>query len=289
MAETLWVDRSGAVLKRRIAGMEQESYRMSEKQAKAEAAGGPSVDIGTDMFVKIEPALARAHALRWARYRVELASGDPAKAFAQGANQVVKRLGPHAAELTVTSSRLGHGGGDRGASPAASPGAEYTTANSVLQIDDPRIRAMAAQARGAETDPLRIAMALERFVHDQVSASDFTQALATAAEVAQSRRGDCTEHAVLLAALGRACGIPSRVAIGLVYVERAGGFGYHMWSELYVNGQWLPFDATLGQGGIGAAHLKLVDASFHGTTGYNAFLPVAQVVGQLQIHVLETE
>ena len=42
---------------------------------------------------------------------------------------------------------------------------------------------------------------------------------ATAAEVARSREGDCTEHAVLLAALARARGIPARVAMGLVYVR----------------------------------------------------------------------
>ena len=75
--------------------------------------------------------------------------------------------------------------------------------------------------------------------------------------MAESREGDCTEHAVLLAALARACGIPARVAIGLVYVDQAGGFGYHMWTEMYLSGHWIPLDATLGQGGIGAAHLKL--------------------------------
>ena len=38
---------------------------------------------------------------------------------------------------------------------------------------------------------------------------------------------------VLLAALARARGIPSRAAVGLVYVGALKGFGYHMWTEVW--------------------------------------------------------
>ena len=148
---------------------------------------------------------------------------------------------------------------------------------------------MAVEARGTLTLPREIAVALERYVHETVATKDFSQTFATAAETAASRQGDCTEHAVLLAALARVCGIPSRVAIGLVYVPRAQGFGYHMWTEVFVDGHWLPLDATLGQGHIGAAHIKLADSSLEGAGAYSTFLPVAQVVGQLKISVLEAQ
>jgi transglutaminase-like putative cysteine protease len=67
------------------------------------------------------------------------------------------------------------------------------------------------------------------------------------------------------------------------------GFGYHMWTEVHVDGKWMPLDATLGQGGIGAGHIKLTDSSLDGASAYSTFLPVAQVVGQLRIDVLEIE
>ena len=105
----------------------------------------------------------------------------------------------------------------------------------------------------------------------------------------EHRKGDCTEHAVLLAALCRARGIPARVAIGLSYVSAAKGFGYHMWNEVWIDGTWAPLDATLAQGGIGAAHLKLGDSSLKGTSAFGTFLPVAQVIGQLKIEILEVE
>ena len=113
--------------------------------------------------------------------------------------------------------------------------------------------------------------------------------LSTAAEVAEFREGDCTEHAVLLAALARARGIPARVAIGLVYQAPTQSFAYHMWNELWIGDRWLPLDATLGRGGIGAGHLKLTDSSLAGATAYSSFLPVGQVIGQLKIEVLEAE
>ena len=81
---------------------------------------------------------------------------------------------------------------------------------------------------------------------------------------ARTGSGDCTEHAVLLAALLKARMIPSRVCHGLVYVELGGSaingqaedgmesaassdgqFGWHMWSQALINGHWHDLDATL--------------------------------------------
>ena len=39
-------------------------------------------------------------------------------------------------------------------------------------------------------------------------------------------------------------GIPSRVAIGLVYVQQQTGFGFHMWVEVYINQRWVAIDPT---------------------------------------------
>ncbi len=250
MAETLWADKQGTVHKRRIEGINQESYRTTEKIAKSPASG------------------RTAHARHWLQHHG--ANRSAAGASASSARNSLSRRadrrrsrrsicfwtdadGKSRCRRTWRNSRCAAfvpAQRPRTMLRAAAepPDAEYLEANSVLQIDDPHIKAMAAEASGNETDPVNVALALERYVHEIMAPSDFTQAFATAAEVAESRSGDCTEHAVLLAALARACGIPSRVAIGLVYVESSASFGYHMWTEVYLNGQWLPLDATLGQG-----------------------------------------
>lgn len=65
--------------------------------------------------------------------------------------------------------------------------------------------------------------------------------------VARNRRGDCTEYAVLLAALSRATGRPARVIVGAVVVALpAGPMTYgHAWTELQVDGKWVLGDAAL--------------------------------------------
>lgn len=84
------------------------------------------------------------------------------------------------------------------------------------------------------------------------------------------------------------------MAIGLVYVQDKQAFGYHMWTEVYVDGRWLPLDATLGKGGIGASHLKLSDSNLSdsgagGQSTFTGLLAVMQVVGRLKISVLEAQ
>ncbi len=285
IASTEWVDAQGHTIKSRVAALKQESYRTTRELALAEQPAGASFDLGNDLIVKLPQPLPNPHRTKEVRYRVELTDDDPAKVFATGPTQAVKSLGPHTAEVTVRSLRPQ----DLPAVDKAAPtvAKQYTSANNMLQIDDPRVQAMVREAKGTATSPREVAAALEKFVNRAVTKKNFSQAFATAAEVAESREGDCTEHAVLLAALARACQIPSRVAIGLVYVESAGGFGYHMWTELYLDGTWVPMDAVLGQGGTSAAYLKLTDSSLDGPAAYSSFLPVAQVVGQLKLSVID--
>ncbi len=68
-----------------------------------------------------------------------------------------------------------------------------------------------------------------------------------ASVVAKNRRGDCSEHAVLTAALARLQGIPARVVIGVVLVSdenQHGAFG-HAWAEVREGGKWKVADAAL--------------------------------------------
>jgi hypothetical protein len=101
--------------------------------------------------------------------------------------------------------------------------------------------------------------ALVRIVEQQLPDIDFAGHF-PAAEALARRRGDCTESAVLLAALGRATGIPTKVASGLVYSRDAyhgasNVFLPHSWVLAYVGGQWRSFDAALGA--FDSSHIAL--------------------------------
>jgi len=287
LQETLWADRSGAVLKGHFPVMQISRYRTTKSVALAEPK--EMFDLGDASTVKLAKPLKNAHESKHAVYRVELSGGDPAAVFVAGPGQQVKSTGPNSAEITVDALRPDAPSPEGQEELAAPPTAAERQPNSFIQSDDPAIVAMAEKAAGDEQDPWKVAVSLESYVHRNLAAKNYSTAFATASEVAQSMEGDRTEHAVLLAALARARQLPARVAIGLVYAAKEQGFAFHLWTEVYINGRWLPLDATLGRGGIGADHLKLADSSLEGQAAYASFLPVAQVLGRLKIDVLEME
>jgi hypothetical protein len=115
---------------------------------------------------------------------------------------------------------------------------------------------------------------------------------ATASEVARNREGDCSEHAVLLAALGRARGIPARVACGLVYVptfnEADRVFGFHMWTQFYIHGQWVDFDAAQDETDCNPTHIAIATSSMNESSMGEFAFPLVKIMGQLELEVLET-
>jgi transglutaminase-like putative cysteine protease len=294
LASVVWVDNAGEILKTLTPGVDQVNYRTTREVALAETAG-PALDLGTSTSIRLAAPIPHAHETTLIRYRVELADGDPAQAFPQGSSQQVRSLGPHLAEVTVRAIRPSDvrvAGPQPAAANDLPPNDADRAPSPLVQSDDPLVLELAREAAGDERDPWRTSVRLEQFVKQTIRSKNFSQAFSSAGEVARTREGDCTEHAVLLAAMARARGIPARVAMGLVYTEPPAGepmLAFHMWTEVSIGGRWIPLDATLGHGGIGAAHLKLAQSSLAGADAMAGFLPIAQVLGRLQVSVLSAQ
>jgi hypothetical protein len=281
-----WCDRTGETVKTHTPMLDLDSFRVTKAEALAKADEA-ELDLLPTMMVKVDKPLEKPHQTRRARYRLRLESEDPAKIFPAGPSQAVKSLSPHEAEITVYAVRPGQKDGNREFAEQKSS-ADDLKPNGIIQSNDATVAADALRAAGDEQAPWRVAVALERFVNEEIKDKNFSQAFATAAEVARSREGDCTEHAVYLAALARARGIPARVAFGLVYVEGMKMFGYHAWTEVFIDNRWIPVDGTLALGGIGAAHIKLSDSNLKAASLPAATLPLLRVLGQLRIEILES-
>jgi hypothetical protein len=95
----------------------------------------------------------------------------------------------------------------------------------------------------------------------------------------ESGAGDCNEHAVLVAALARAVGIPARIETGLVYLE--GRFYYHAWNILYL-GRWITVDAVYKQLPADVTHIRLA-------TGIQQQVDLISTIGGLNITVLQAD
>lgn len=120
---------------------------------------------------------------------------------------------------------------------------------SYLQIKHPDIVSLAKKCVEGKNSALDAALAIESFVSGYIESKNLSVGYASALEVLKSRQGDCTEHAILTAALCRAAGIPARMATGLVYAESFIGkeniFGGHAWTEVYIGDKWIGLDAAI--------------------------------------------
>jgi tetratricopeptide (TPR) repeat protein len=155
----------------------------------------------------------------------------------------------------------------------------------MLQADDAGVRKAMEEAVGGETDAWKAAQAMEAWVFRAIQKKSMGVAFASAAEVCRDREGDCTEHAVLLAAMCRAAGIPSRVVLGLEYLT--GIFGGHAWTDVWVDGTWYALDATLGFGHADPLHLALGHLALAEGT-YGKEMASLAGLGNLHVDVLET-
>ncbi len=285
LESVLWTDEQGETIKTFIPGIGQEGVRSSREFALSGRRSGP-LDLIVASIVPLRGQLPNAARTQRVVYRARVNQGGLKDVFENCLSQKVTAEDDQTALLEVRAVRPGV---PEEPGEQEKPTDEDTAPNNLVQSDNARVVALARATAPEENDPWQLALALERFVHEGVAKKNFSQAFATAAEVAERREGDCTEHAVLLAALCRARELPARVAFGLVYYPPQGGFAYHMWNEVWIGDRWVPLDATLGRGGIGADHIKLADSSLKSSTAYSAMLPVIQVFGRLELEVLEVE
>lgn len=169
---------------------------------------------------------------------------------------------PDAAGTTTTLSICLECG--REAAPTAAELQRYLGANAWVQSDDPAIARFARQhtrGRDSHRQMLRLRDAVQKHMTGPIDFRHYDSAVAAL----QSRSGDCTEFAVLLAALARARGIPARVAYGVAYSSRFTGqshvFSPHTWVQAWDGQRWRSYDAGLGQFGSGHIALFVGDGS----------------------------
>ncbi len=276
-----WTDPAGEIWKCEVSGL-HTTYRTTREKALAseESAG---FDLGWDSIVHVATPLPQAHATVRVVCRARLPDRDPCRVFATGFGQRLESIDATTARIIVSAVRP-----DRpiGNDPDV-PNDSDLAANSLVQSDDQRIEGLAAEIAADEKDVWKICLEMEKWVHDSVRSKNFVHVFASATDVARTLEGDCTEHAVLLAALCCARKIPARVAIGLIYSPADQGYAFHMWNEVWVTNRWVPLDATLGLGGTGAAHLKLGQSDLSQENANSAVLAVIPVLNQLELEIVE--
>ncbi|HET8899871.1 MAG TPA: transglutaminase-like domain-containing protein [Rhodanobacteraceae bacterium] len=245
---TVWLDSTGNARKIRLqaAGITLDMLACSKACAEAPTQ---AADVFAHSMTQLPRRLTPRDLAGTLRYHLRSRDGRPLH-FATTNEQRVESDGKNGWLV-----RVGPADGNREAAPTA----DDTHANAWLQADNAEIRTAARKAVGTLVDSDARMRRLTAFVRQHIRDKDLSVGYATALDTLHSRQGDCTEHAVLLAALARALDIPARVVTGLAYAPNYAGqtnvLVPHAWVQAWVNGRWHSFDAALGQ--FDAGHIAL--------------------------------
>jgi len=130
---------------------------------------------------------------------------------------------------------------------------QYLTPTPIIDSDHSDIRVYAHELIGSNRDPISVAVTLYLAVRDGIRYDPYTPFYLPehyrASTVLKRRRGFCVPKASLLCALGRACGIPSRVGFATVrnhlattqLIDFIGTdlFVYHGFVDFFLDGKWV--------------------------------------------------
>jgi len=268
-----------------LIGMEL-TYRLSDR-ATAQADGG-----GAPELIHPDRPIARPRGLRRAVYRLSLPSGELADLPTVASQRVVRASdGSLKVEVSISDGLP--------TSPSGSIDRPlFLRATAYLDYRAEAVQATLAAiefpaTEGEARNDRQRAELLRRRVHQLMTRKNLAIGFASASEAAASRSGDCTEHAVLLSALLRADGIPARVVSGLLYVERFAGerqvFGYHLWSQGWIEGRWVDLDAMTAAP-FDATHIALTTSALDSQEDFVAIsASLLPMMGALRIEVVELE
>jgi hypothetical protein len=146
-----------------------------------------------------------------------------------------------------------------------------------IQSDDKKIVSQAQEIISPD-DPISVkASKLVAWVHKNVEKRPVLS-VPNALETLNNLVGDCNEHAVLLAALARAAGIPAQVEVGLVY--QRGRFYYHAWNVLFI-GTWVTADAVMDQMPADVTHIRFARGEV------DQQIDLIGVIGKVRLRVLD--
>jgi hypothetical protein len=153
-----------------------------------------------------------------------------------------------------------------------------------IQSDDEAIINLAHEITGGEKNIWTAASKIYFWLTENIEGS-YEISFASAKEVLELRKGDCTEYSVLFAALARAYGIPAKVCVGMVY-NQTNGFVLHAWNEVFT-GKWQPVDSALGQLYPDATHIKVYSGVMDSIMEYS--LNVQKLMGKISFKVVSYE
>ncbi len=272
-----WADADGRLL-RSLTPMFGMQLEMLASDSSAAQHRDPVTDLLGLTVVAAPRALSAEERAGDLRYQLKLAAQGMAQNFPADEQQLVADGNDWQLLVDAPPYRASKVGDQ-------APAASHSAASSWVQSDAAEIMRFAKKATAKSTDAGSRMQALQTAVGKHINSKNLRVGYASALEALRMREGDCTEHALLLAAAGRAVGIPTRVAVGLAYIDAFADhkqvFVPHAWVQAWVDGRWTSFDAALG--GFDSGHIALATGEGDPATFFGSI----NLLGNVRIQAIE--
>ena len=262
-----WIGKDGSVLKEEGSlGIRLEQVTRDEALNKLTLSRGADVaEVASIPANKILPELDH---LKELKIKIDGVTGG--ELFLNGDRQSLKDN-----ILTIRKEVLSNLPSSVGGEKTFADGKTYLESTPFIQSDHPEIQAKVKEIVSPDDPALIKAKKLVTWVNEKIQKRPVLS-VPNALETLQNRVGDCNEHAVLLAALARASGIPAQVEAGLVYQK--GRFYYHAWNVLYL-GAWITADSVMGQLPADVTHIRFV-------RGTERQIDLVRMIGRVKLEIL---
>jgi hypothetical protein len=265
-----WIGKDGAVLK------EEGSFgiklvQVTKEEALQKIALLPGTDLVEIASIPANKVIRDADQLKELRLRIDgIEEGD---IFLDGGRQSLKDK-----VLTIRRGSVLNLPPRRSEEKVFEDGKTYLEPTPFIQSDHPEIQAKVKEIVSPNDSDVTKANKLIQWVNENIQKRPVLS-VPNALETLYHRVGDCNEHAVLLAALARAAGIPAQVEAGLVYQKER--FYYHAWNVLYLS-TWITADSVMGQFPADVTHIRFA-------RGEERQIDLIRIIGKVRLEIISPQ
>ena len=268
-SQVAWIGETGDVIRQKgILGIHLE------KTSRDMALRAPARDSGPDLtqIASVASNVALENTDRLSTLRLEVSGIPPKRVVLNGGRQTIKNN-----ILTIKKESIANLAGKIHVDSLPTLEKVFLRPTAFIQSDHQKITTLAKKITENHTTPLDKLRELVNWMDKNIEKRPVLS-IPDALSTLENRMGDCNEHAVLLAALARAVGIPCRIEAGLVYLK--GRFYYHAWNLVYL-GRWITADALFGQIPADVSHIRFVTGS------PQQQLDLMAIIGKVKIRVIQ--
>lgn len=297
MQASLWVDEKGEGYKSIMQSADIRSFRTAPMDAQIlssffdlRAISSKTIKLAGE----VDRLMSNGTNIVSETFRIKNSNNDPFKLFSDRTNQSKKSQNASTVDITVFRVGL---------NPNEMDGVELKTDNvASSQVDSDFIpskgpiiqefaRALVASESKLDEGNVslfeKVKVCREELVK-RIELKEFDNQIGSVLETTKSKQADCVEHALLFASVCRAMGIPTRIALGMIFNrnKEEPEMKFHAWIEFHDGERWVPSDSSDQQFPTSIDRIKVLESNFTAPNPYLDILKVYQSMTELEISVL---